>query len=82
MATINVSPSGITNMIANPKGVPVIVHNTALDAYVNAFHIVFYAAAPITALGFILALMLRELPLRTSHDYAAAREEAAGEAVG
>ena len=82
MATINVSPSGITNMIANPKGVQVIVHNTALDAYVNAFHIVFYAAAPITALGFILALMLRELPLRTSHDYAAAREEAAGEAVG
>jgi len=82
MATINISPSGITNMIANPKGVPVIVHNTALDAYVNAFHIVFFTAAPITALGFVLALMLREIPLRTSHDYAAAREEAAGEAIG
>jgi len=82
MATINISPSGITNMIANPGGVPTIVHNTALDAYVNAFHIVFFAAAPITALGFLLALTLRELPLRTSHDYAAAREEAAGEAIG
>lgn len=82
MATINITPAGITNMIANPKSVPIIVHNTALDAYVNAFHIVFYAAAPITALGFILALTMRELPLRTSHDYAAAREEAAGEAIG
>jgi len=49
---------------------------------VNAFHIVFLAAAPITALGFILALMLREVPLRTSNDYAAAREEASGEALG
>jgi len=82
MATINISPSGITNMIANPGSVPAIVHNTALDAYVNAFHIVFFAAAPITALGFLLALTMRELPLRTSHDYAAAREEAAGEAIG
>jgi hypothetical protein len=58
------------------------VHDTALDAYVNAFHIVFYSAAPITALGFFLALRLRELPLRTSRDYADAREEAAGEVFG
>ena len=82
MSKINTTPAGITNMIAHPQGVPLIVHNTALDAYVNSFHIVFLAAAPITALGFILALMLREIPLRTSHDYAAAREEAAGEAIG
>lgn len=82
MATVNITPAGITNMVANPKSVPVIVHNTALDAYTNAFHIVFFTAAPITALGFLLALLLREIPLRTSHDYAAAREEAAGEAIG
>ena len=82
MATVNITPGGITNMIANPKSVPVIIHNTALDAYVKAFHIVFFTAAPITALGFLLALLLREIPLRTSHDYAAAREEAAGEALG
>ena len=48
----------------------------------NSFHIVFYAAAPITALGLLLALMLRETPLRTSQDYAAAREDAAGESLG
>lgn len=82
MANVKITPSGITNMIANPNSVPAIVHNTALDAYTNAFHIVFFTAAPITALGFLLALMLRELPLRTSHDYAAAREESAGEAIG
>lgn len=82
MASVNTSPNGLTNMIANPHSVPAIVHNTALDAYTNAFHIVFFTAAPITTLGFFLALLLREIPLRTSHDYAAAREEAAGEAIG
>jgi len=64
------------------KELPVLVQNTALDAFVNSFHIVFLAAAPVTALGIILALMLREAPLRTNKDYAAAREDAAGEALG
>lgn len=82
MAGVSLSQSGITSIIANPKQFAPVVHNTALDAYVNAFHIVFLTAAPITALGFILALSLREVPLRTSHDYAEAREEAAGEAIG
>ena len=82
VAGVDLSSKGITGIISAPGKVSVLVHNTALDAYVNAFHIVFLAAAPITALGFLLALMLREVPLRTSHDYAAAREEAAGEALG
>ena len=64
------------------KELPVLVQNTALDAFVNSFHVVFLAAAPVTALGILLALMLREAPLRTNQDYAAAREEAAGEALG
>jgi EmrB/QacA subfamily drug resistance transporter len=64
------------------KDLPVVVQNTALDAFVNSFHVVFLAAAPVTALGIVFALMLREVPLRTNKDYAAAREEAAGEAVG
>lgn len=82
MLGVNLSPKGITSIIVSPQNFAPIVHNTALDAYVNAFHIVFLTAAPITALGFILALSLRELPLRTSHDYQEAREEAAGEAIG
>ncbi len=55
---------------------------TALDAFVNSFQVVFLTAAPITAIGFLLALFLRETPLRTNKDYAAAREEAAGESIG
>ena len=82
MVGVNLSQRGLTDIITSPQKYATVVHNTALDAYVNSFHIVFYAAAPVTALGFILALSLRELPLRTSHDYAAAREEAAGEAIG
>jgi ABC-type sugar transport system permease subunit len=74
--------AGITNNTAVLKTLPPQIQTTALDAFVHAFHIVFYAAAPVTALGLLLALMLRETPLRTSKDYAAAREEAAGETLG
>ena len=73
---------GISNNTAVLKTLPPQIQATALDAFVSAFHVVFYAAAPVTALGFVLALMLREAPLRTSQDYAAAREEAAGESLG
>jgi len=61
---------------------PPVIKTTVLDAFVSSFHVVFFAAAPITALGFLLALFLRETPLRTNKDYAAAREESAGEALG
>jgi ABC-type spermidine/putrescine transport system permease subunit II len=56
--------------------------NTALNAFVDSFHVVFLVAAPVTAVGFVLALFLREAPLRTNEDYAAARQESAGEALG
>ena len=73
---------GISNSTAVLKTLPPVIQQTALEAFVSSFHIVFYAAAPITALGLLLALMLRETPLRTTQDYAAAREEAAGESIG
>ncbi len=73
---------GISNSTAVLRTLPPVLKNTALEAFVSSFHIVFYAAAPITALGFLLALILRETPLRTSQDYAAAREEAAGDTLG
>jgi ABC-type spermidine/putrescine transport system permease subunit II len=74
--------AGLTNNTAVLKTFPPIIKNTALEAFVNSFHIVFYAAAPVTALGLVLAFMLRETPLRTTADYAAAREDAAGESLG
>jgi len=64
------------------KSFPPVIKTTVLDAFVSSFHVVFYTAAPITVLGFLLALFLRETPLRTNKDYAAAREESAGEALG
>ena len=73
---------GIQNNTAALAALPPVIQSTALDAFVSSFHIVFLAAAPVTALGFILALFLREAPLRTNKDYAAAREDAAGEALG
>jgi hypothetical protein len=73
---------GIQNNTAVLKSLPPVIQTTAIDAFVHSFHIVFLAAAPVTAIGFLLALMLREVPLRTSADYAAAREDSAGEAIG
>jgi MFS family permease len=73
---------GIQNNTAVLKTLPPVIQTTAIDAFVHSFHIVFLAAAPVTALGFLLALILREVPLRTSADYASAREDAAGESLG
>jgi hypothetical protein len=73
---------GISNNTAVLKTLPPEIQVTALNAFVSSFHIVFWAAAPITAIGFFLALKLRETPLRTNQEYAAARDEAAGESLG
>jgi EmrB/QacA subfamily drug resistance transporter len=74
--------AALTNNTAVLKTFPPVIKQTALEAFVNSFHVVFYAAAPITLLGLVLAFMLRETPLRTTQDYAAAREESAGESLG
>jgi EmrB/QacA subfamily drug resistance transporter len=73
---------GIQNNTAVLQTLPPVIQATAIDAFVHSFQIVFLAAAPVTALGFVLALSLREIPLRTSADYAAARDDAAGEKLG
>jgi hypothetical protein len=73
---------GISDNTAVLNTLPPEIKATALEAFVSSFHIVFYAAAPVTALGFLLALMLREMPLRTNKEYAEAKQDAAGEALG
>jgi EmrB/QacA subfamily drug resistance transporter len=73
---------GISDNTSVLATLPPEIQTTALNAFVDSFHIVFYAAAPITAIGFLLALKLREAPLRTNKEYAAAREEAVGESLG
>jgi EmrB/QacA subfamily drug resistance transporter len=84
-AALSFNESDIEKIKQNTSAIaqlPPDAQTTALDAFVNSFQVVFLMAAPITALGFLLALFLRETPLRTNKDYAAAREEAAGEALG
>ena len=80
-----IDPASMKNLANNSKLIetlPADVQHVVLQAFVNSFHVVFYAAAPITALGFFLALMLRETPLRTNEDYKKAIDEASGEALG
>ena len=84
-AALSFNESDIEKIKQNTSAIaqlPPEAQTTALDAFVNSFQVVFLMAAPITSLGFLLALFLRETPLRTNKDYAAAREEAAGEALG
>ncbi|MGI9131344.1 MAG: MDR family MFS transporter [Candidatus Nanopelagicaceae bacterium] len=52
-----------------------------VHAFVNSFHVVFLTAAPITVIGFLIAFLLRETPLRTGAGHQAAKDEAAGEAL-
>ena len=56
--------------------------DSVLHAFVLSFHDVFLFAAPLTAIGFVLALFLREAPLRTGQAQKEAQVEAAGEALG
>jgi EmrB/QacA subfamily drug resistance transporter len=72
----------LTNNSALIKTLPAEVQNTVLQAFVNSFHVVFVSAAPVTAIGIILALMLKEVRLRTNEDYKKAKEAAAGEQLG
>lgn len=55
---------------------------TVLHAFVQSFHVVFMAAAPITVLGFFVAIFLRETPLRTGAEHNKAVSESVGESLG
>ncbi|CAN2176911.1 ProP Permeases of the major facilitator superfamily [Candidatus Nanopelagicaceae bacterium] len=84
-AAASVDPAkldAIQNNTSLIKTLPAQVQTAVLDAFVHSFHIVFLVAAPVVAIGFFVALFLRETPLRTSEDYAAARNETAGESLG
>ncbi|MEY4087328.1 MAG: hypothetical protein RIU70_438, partial [Actinomycetota bacterium] len=84
-AVANFDPAqlaGVQNNTAVLKTLPAEIKVTALNAFVDSFHVVFLVAAPVVAVGFFVALFLRETPLRTNADYASARNEAAGEALG
>lgn len=72
----------VTSNTSVLHGLPQVIQNTVLQSFVNSFHVVFLAAAPVTAIGIICALQLREKPLRSNAQYQQAREDAAGDAIG
>ncbi len=49
---------------AQPRGFPPEVHQGLIDAFSNSIHTVFLWAVPIGAAGFLITLLLREIPLR------------------
>lgn len=61
---------------------PPAIRETVLHSFTQTFQVVFFAAAPVTFMGFILAFFLKEKPLQSSTDHHAAKTEAAGEAIG
>ena len=84
-AAAALTPSKLEEIKSNTAAIwqlPTAAKDSILDAWVSSFHIVFLAAAPVVAIGFVVALFLRETTLRTSEDYAAARNESAGESLG
>jgi hypothetical protein len=67
-----------TSVAANPaavKHLPPAVRSGLQVAFSESLHVVFLAAVPFAFLAFLLALMLREVPLRTSMAPAAGEPE-------
>ena len=84
-ALVGFDPTQLGEISNNTAGIPSLspaIQTTIIDSFVNSFHVVFLVAAPVTLFGVLLALFLREAPLRTNEDYRAAREESAGETLG
>jgi EmrB/QacA subfamily drug resistance transporter len=57
------------------------LHAQYLHAFDHALHIVFLAAVPFAALGILLALLLREVPLRNAPGRSAGMEAAEAQAI-
>jgi hypothetical protein len=79
-----------TSVTANPAAVkllPAPVRSGLRIAFADSLHVVYLAAVPFAVLAFLLALMLREVPLRTSMGPTAGQPEPSagtelGEALG
>ncbi|MDB5186385.1 MAG: transporter [Candidatus Saccharibacteria bacterium] len=66
--SIPVSMEGIQSGAVNLHSLPPSVAHDIGLAFVNTFHDMFLIAVPFALLAFVMALFLREAPLRTSHE--------------
>ncbi|MEO6513408.1 MAG: MDR family MFS transporter [Candidatus Saccharimonadales bacterium] len=60
--------SGLSGGLEQLKHLPASVRDNVLTAYVQSFHDMFLLAVPIALLAFLIALRLREAPLRDTHE--------------
>lgn len=67
---------GLSNSAASLHSMPIDVVHKILTAFANSFHDVFLLGVPFAALAFVVALFLKESPLRTS-----TKAEAEGEGL-
>jgi EmrB/QacA subfamily drug resistance transporter len=84
-ALAGATPQAFAQLKNNPavmKAFTPELQATVIHSYVQSFHVIFYAAAPVTAIGFLVALALKATPLKTGAQHAQAMKEAAGEAIG
>ena len=63
---------GLKENTALIASLPPVVKETVLNAFVNSFHVVFLTAVPVIALGALLMLTLKELPMRHAGEQAPA----------
>ena len=84
-ALAGATPQSLGQLQNNPAiaaGFTKPLQATIDHSYVQSFHIVFFAAAPVTLIGIVIAMMLKATPLKTGAQHAQAMKEAAGEALG
>jgi hypothetical protein len=54
-----------TNDTSAIQNLPEPVRSTVIDAFANSLHDVFLTALPVIAIAFVIALFIKEIPLRT-----------------
>jgi hypothetical protein len=55
---------------------PLVIQHHIVDAFAHALHIVFLSAVPFAAAGLVLALLLKEVPLRVTTGRGATQDAA------
>jgi EmrB/QacA subfamily drug resistance transporter len=76
-------PPGIDPRLAlsvdGVRSLPAAVREPVTAGYADALHVVFLAAVPVAAVGFIVALLLKEIPLRDTARMSAGGNAGVGE---
>jgi len=73
-----INPASLQGNPASLAHLPAAIHTGLINAVSESLHVVFLAAVPILAIAFLLALLMREVPLRTRASGVPAAEQQVG----